>query len=66
MEQLVSELVRFQERQYQKDPIKARARKRYVCGLREVAKHVKLKKLKCVVIPPNLDNIQSTGMKSIG
>eukprot|EP00731_Ephydatia_muelleri_P017820 Em0010g918a len=61
MEQLVSELVRFQERQYQKDPIKARARKRYVCGLREVAKHVKLKKLKCVVIPPNLDNIQSTG-----
>ena len=62
MEHLVSELVRFQERQYQKDPIKARARKRYVCGLREVAKHVKLKRLKCVVIPPNLDNIQSTGM----
>lgn len=61
LERLISDLVRFQERHYQKDPIKARARKRYVCGLREVAKHVKLKKLKCVIIPPNLDNIQSTG-----
>lgn len=59
--QLLTDLVRFQDRQYQKDPIKAKAKRRYVCGLREVMKHLKLRKLKCVIIPPNLDRIQSAG-----
>ena len=59
--QLLTDLVRFQDRQYQKDPIKAKAKRRYVCGLREVTKHLKLRKLKCVIVPPNLDKIQSTG-----
>ena len=62
VQQLLSELVRFQDRQYLKDPIKAKARRRYVCGIKEVTKHLKLRKLKCVIIPPNLDRIQSTGM----
>ena len=61
MELLLSELVRFQDRQYQRDPIKAKAKKRYVCGLREVAKHLKLRRIKCIVVPPNLDKIQSEG-----
>lgn len=35
-------------------------------GLREVTKHLKLKKLKLVIISPNLEKIQSKGMdKSI-
>ena len=32
-----------------------------MCGLKEVLKHLKLRRLKCVVVPPNLDKIQSDG-----
>ena len=39
----------------------AKYRRRIVCGLREVLKHLKLKKLKCVILPPNLDSISSEG-----
>ena len=51
VELLLADLLRFQDRQFLKDPIKAKARRRYVCGLREVTKHLKLKRLKCVIIP---------------
>ena len=42
---------------------KAKIRRRLVMGLREVTKHLKVKKLKCVIISPNLEKIQSKGMK---
>nr|XP_056704513.1 selenocysteine insertion sequence-binding protein 2 [Euleptes europaea] len=58
---LLKELVRFQDRQYQKDPVKAKTKRRLVMGLREVLKHLKLKKLKCVIISPNCEKIQSKG-----
>ncbi|XP_072808772.1 selenocysteine insertion sequence-binding protein 2 isoform X4 [Vicugna pacos] len=58
---LLKELVRFQDRMYQKDPVKAKAKRRLVLGLREVLKHLKLKKLKCVIISPNCEKIQSKG-----
>ncbi|EDV25264.1 uncharacterized protein TRIADDRAFT_24181, partial [Trichoplax adhaerens] len=58
---LLRELVRFQDRQYQKDPIKAKIRRRYVLGLREIQKYLRLKKLKCVVISPNLEKITYEG-----
>ncbi|KAK2837926.1 hypothetical protein Q5P01_015138 [Channa striata] len=58
---LLKELVRFQDRQYQKDPMKARMKRRIVMGLREVLKHLKLKKVKCVIISPNCERIQSKG-----
>ncbi|XP_056889539.1 selenocysteine insertion sequence-binding protein 2-like [Takifugu flavidus] len=58
---LLKELVRFQDRLYQKDPIKARMKRRIVMGLREVQKHLKLRKLKCVIISPNCERIQSKG-----
>jgi ribosomal protein L7Ae-like RNA K-turn-binding protein len=60
-EALLLDLVRFQDRAHLKDPIKARSKRRYVCGLREVYKHLEVGKLKCVIVPPNLDHIQSTG-----
>ena len=63
VETLLSELVRFQDRQFLRDPTKAKAKRRYVCGLREVMKHLSLRRLKCVILPPNLDRIQSTGTK---
>ncbi|XP_045184990.2 uncharacterized protein LOC123542996 isoform X2 [Mercenaria mercenaria] len=58
---LLQDLVRFQDKQYHKDPVKAKAKRRFVLGLREVTKHLKLKKIKCVVISPNLEKIQSKG-----
>ncbi|CAI5787013.1 Ribosomal_L7Ae domain-containing protein [Podarcis lilfordi] len=58
---LLKELVRFQDRLYQKDPVKAKTKRRLVMGLREVLKHLKLKKLKCVIISPNCERIQSKG-----
>ncbi|XP_076439076.1 uncharacterized protein LOC143277972 isoform X3 [Babylonia areolata] len=58
---LLHELVRFQDRVYHKDPNKAKGKRRVVLGLREVTKHLKLKKIKCVIISPNLEKIQSKG-----
>ncbi|CAJ1069197.1 selenocysteine insertion sequence-binding protein 2-like isoform X1 [Xyrichtys novacula] len=59
--ELLKELVRFQDRLYQKDPMKARMKRRIVMGLREVLKHLKLRKVKCVIISPNCERIQSKG-----
>ncbi|XP_053573433.1 selenocysteine insertion sequence-binding protein 2-like isoform X2 [Bombina bombina] len=58
---LLQELVSFQERVYLKDPMKAKSKRRLVMGLREVTKHMKLKKIKCVIISPNCEKIQSKG-----
>ena len=58
---LLQDLVRFQDRLYHKDPIKAKSRRRIVLGLREVTKHLKLNKIRCVIISPNLERIQSKG-----
>ncbi|XP_074061301.1 selenocysteine insertion sequence-binding protein 2-like isoform X2 [Macrotis lagotis] len=61
---LLKELVRFQDRMYQKDPVKAKTKRRLVMGLREVLKHLKLKKLKCVIISPNCEKSKSKGSVS--
>ncbi|XP_051953591.1 selenocysteine insertion sequence-binding protein 2-like isoform X2 [Xyrauchen texanus] len=58
---LLQELVRFQERVYQKEPSKAKAKRRLVMGLREVTKHMKLHNIKCVIISPNCEKIQAKG-----
>ncbi|XP_048828701.1 selenocysteine insertion sequence-binding protein 2-like isoform X3 [Brienomyrus brachyistius] len=58
---LLQELVRFQERIYQRDPSKAKSKRRLVMGLREVTKHMKLLKIKCVIISPNCEKIQAKG-----
>ncbi|XP_076850087.1 selenocysteine insertion sequence-binding protein 2-like isoform X2 [Brachyhypopomus gauderio] len=58
---LLQELVRFQERVYQKEPTKAKAKRRLVMGLREVTKHMKLNKITCVIISPNCEKIQAKG-----
>lgn len=59
--ELLKELVRFQDRQFHRDPIKAKAKRRFVLGLREVSKHLKLRKLKCVIISSNVERIKSEG-----
>lgn len=60
---LLQELVRFQERVYQRDPSKAKSKRRLVMGLREVTKHMKLLKIKCVIISPNCEKIQAKGLE---
>ncbi|XP_033127285.1 uncharacterized protein LOC117125035 [Anneissia japonica] len=58
---LLQALIKFQDRQYHKDPTKAKSKRRIVMGLREVTKHLKLKKIKCIIVSPNLEKIQAKG-----
>ncbi|CAF0717197.1 unnamed protein product [Brachionus calyciflorus] len=58
---LLHDIVRFQDRLYHKYPNKAKVKRRYVMGIREVTKHLKLQKLKCVIIAPNCEKIESKG-----
>ena len=43
----------------------AKAKRRFVLGLREVSKHLKLRKLKCVIISSNVERIKSAGKRNI-
>lgn len=61
VESLLTDLVRFQDRVYKNEPLKLKTKRRYVCGFREVLKNLELMKMKCVIVPPNLDKIQSPG-----
>ena len=63
LDALLTELMRFQDRVYQLgDPHKFKMKRRFVCGLREVLKHLHLRKLKAVILTGNLDRITSTGV----
>nr|XP_026689530.1 selenocysteine insertion sequence-binding protein 2-like isoform X2 [Ciona intestinalis] len=59
--QMLQRLVYFQDRLYKTDPAKAKRKRRVVLGFREVTKHLKMKKLRCVIISPNLEKIESKG-----
>ena len=58
---LMSDLIRFQDKVHAKDPDKARAKRRYIVGLRECAKFLKVKKLSCIIFAPNLEKIEAEG-----
>ena len=62
---LLQDVVRFQDRQYNKDPVKAKARRRYIVGLREVKKFLVVKKVRLVVIAPDLENVEGKGKQEI-
>jgi selenocysteine insertion sequence-binding protein 2 len=62
---LLNDIVKFQDRLYHRDPVKAFARRRYVVGFREVMKYVHLKKLKLIVIAPNLEVAKQKGVVNI-
>ncbi|KAG1671578.1 Selenocysteine insertion sequence-binding protein 2 [Nymphon striatum] len=61
VELLLADLTRFQDRQYHQNPVKAKAKRRIVLGLKEVTKHVKNGKVKCVIVAPNLERSQAKG-----
>lgn len=58
---LLTDLVFFQERLYQKDPIKARSKRRLVYGLKEVRKYLLLNKLKCIIFAPDIEEVKAEG-----
>jgi len=62
---LLKDIVKFQDRLYHRDPVKAFARRRYVVGFREVMKYVHLKKLKLVVIAPDLEVAKQKGVVNV-
>ena len=58
---LMSDLIRFQDKVHVKDPDKARAKRRYIVGLRECAKFLKVKKLSCIIFAPNIEKVEAEG-----
>jgi ribosomal protein L7Ae-like RNA K-turn-binding protein len=62
--QLLITLKRFQDRkkqQFQSTPERARRKRRFVHGIREVTKHLRVQRLKCVLIAPDCQSIHSQG-----
>ena len=55
VKQLVTALMSFQKRLKISDPIKARMRPRIKVGLREVYRGVRSRKVKCVIVAPNIE-----------
>jgi selenocysteine insertion sequence-binding protein 2 len=58
---LMGDLVRFQDKQHAKDPVKAKARRRYVVGLRETGKFLGVHKVSCLLLAPDLEKVEATG-----
>ena len=58
---LLVNLQKFQDRVYHENHMKYKQKRRFILGLREVLKHLKLKRLKAVIIAPNIERISSKG-----
>ncbi|XP_033209523.1 uncharacterized protein LOC117168179 [Belonocnema kinseyi] len=61
LETFLNELFRLQKKLYERDNVKGRYRRRYYTGFKEVEKHVNLKKVRFVIIVPDLERIQVEG-----
>ena len=59
---LLVDIVRFQDRMHAKDPQKASIKRRYCCGLREVEKYLTIKKVKCLLVAPDIQKIMANGV----
>lgn len=58
---LLVSLQKFQDRVYHENRNKYKQKRRFILGLREVLKHLKLKRLKAIVIAPNIERISAKG-----
>eukprot|EP00746_Dinoflagellata_sp_MGD_P003938 gnl/MRDRNA2_/MRDRNA2_107621_c0_seq1.p1 gnl/MRDRNA2_/MRDRNA2_107621_c0~~gnl/MRDRNA2_/MRDRNA2_107621_c0_seq1.p1 ORF type:complete len:500 (+),score=189.35 gnl/MRDRNA2_/MRDRNA2_107621_c0_seq1:121-1620(+) len=61
VKEMLGELVRFQERAREKDPLKFAKLKRFCIGLREVTRAVQRGKARCLVCAPNLEVCETEG-----
>ncbi len=57
----MSDIVRFQDRQHAKDPEKAKSKRRYVLGLREIRKFLQVKKVTLLLLAPDVESVESKG-----
>lgn len=58
---MLKDIVKFQDRLYHRDPVKAFAKRRYVLGFHEVMKYLHLKKLKLIIVAPDLEVVKEKG-----
>ena len=58
---LLGKLKYFQDRLKTQDPVKAKMRKRFVLGLREVRRGVMARKVKAVIMTPNIEQVEAKG-----
>ena len=58
---LLAKLKYFQERLKATDPVKAKMRRRFVLGLREVRRGVMARKVKAVIMTPNIEQVETKG-----
>lgn len=61
LEKFLCEISRLQRRHYDKEPNKAKYRRRYYSGLKEVQKHVDLRKVKFVVVAADIEKVELPG-----
>lgn len=60
-EKLVGDVFRFQDRAYNRNPIKAVASKRFVVGFHECRRKLSVGKLKMLLIAPDLEVTENNG-----
>lgn len=65
LEKFIQEITRLQKRFHEKNPNKSKYKRRYYSGLKEVRKHVELKKLKFVIIAPDIEKVELEGKYQI-
>jgi ribosomal protein L7Ae-like RNA K-turn-binding protein len=58
---LLQKLKFFQDRLKAQDAVKAKMRRRFVLGLREVRRGVLARKVKCVIMTPNIEKVEAHG-----
>ncbi|XP_076650331.1 uncharacterized protein LOC143357682 [Halictus rubicundus] len=58
LETFLREITRLQKRYHERNPNKSLYKRRYYSGLKETRKHGELKKLKFVIIPPDIEKVE--------
>lgn len=61
LEKFLREITRLQKRFHEKNPNKSKYKRRYYSGLKEVRKHIELKKIKFVIIAPDVEKVDLEG-----
>ena len=61
VEALLCKLIEFQRRAIERDPVKAKAKKRVSSGLREVLRSVRTQEARLVIVAPNIEAGPSEG-----
>ncbi|VBB31668.1 unnamed protein product [Acanthocheilonema viteae] len=57
--EFLKKVKKFQDRAWKKNPIKAKSKRRLVCGLREVRKHLSLETVCCVILANDIETDKS-------